>query len=349
MKQDASVALSPGAPPYRAFHAKSERERKEKIRELHKTNPVYTAIIPVFFAIWAAAAYFILQMPNVWLKLPGYFLIGMILHSLGILMHEGLHGKLYKSKKLNRWIGFFCGAPALVGISAYKTVHLYHHRFERGIEDPDEFENIARRPFVLKLVLLGWFFVGAYFYIFHVPITGLRLGNRLERRRIIEEYLLLIALIVLAFQLVPIDILSQIWLLPILFAAQLAQVRGLAEHVFTAGDDPVRATRTVHSNFLVRFFMCNMNYHLEHHLYPGVPWYNCRRLHFLLLDDIRKAGGSVYNSYLVYLWDMVKALFSKVENPYAETGPPAGYYPHYMPVLTGSGAQASGAPASQKN
>jgi fatty acid desaturase len=278
-------------------------------------------------------------MPNGWLKLPWYFLTGVILHSLGILMHEGTHDKLFNGEKLNRWIGFCCGAPVLMGISAYKTVHLYHHRFERGREDPDEFENLTRRPLLLKIIMLGWLFVGAYFYILHIPITGLKLGSRLERRRIIEEYLLLIGLILLVFQFVPFAIAAAAWLIPILCTAQQAQLRGLAEHAFTVGDAPLRSSRTVHSNALVRFFMCNMNYHLEHHLHPGVPWYNCRRLHFVLLDEIRKAGGSVYDSYLVYLWHMGRALFSKVTNPYAEAGPPAGYYPHYMPVLSGRGSE----------
>ncbi|MGH8004221.1 MAG: fatty acid desaturase family protein [Limisphaerales bacterium] len=351
MKQDALVWKDAPAARFPDFSVAplTDKERKEKIRELHKQKPVYNGIILIFFAIWAAAGWLILQMPNVWLKLPGYFLIGVVLHSLAILMHEGLHGKLFKEKKLNRWIGFFCGAPALVGLSAYKSVHLYHHRHERGIEDPDEFENLTRQPPLLKTFLLVWFFVGAYLYIIHIPATGLKLGSRLERKKIVEEYVLLIGLIVLAFLVVPFDILAQVWLLPILFTAQLSQVRGLAEHVFTAGDEPLRATRTVHSSALVRFFMCNMNYHLEHHIYPGVPWYNSRRLHFLLADDIRKAGGSIYSSYLVYLWDVGKALFSKVTNPYAQTGPPAGYYPHYMPVLTGSGAPINTAASSKSN
>ena len=43
--------------------------------------------------------------------------------------------------------------------------------------------------------------------------------------------------------------------------------------------DPVLGTRSILTNRVTAFFMCNENYHLEHHLYPGVPWYNLPRLH----------------------------------------------------------------------
>jgi fatty acid desaturase len=309
--------------------------RAEKIKELHQIRPAYNWIILFFFGLWAASSYLTLQMPNVWLRLSGYLLSGIVLHALGIMMHEGVHSNLSKNRKLNRWLGFLCGAPTLLGISAYKAVHLPHHRHERMVEDPDEFENLTRRPLLLKIILIGWFFVGAFFYLLHIPITGLKLASRQEKKKIIQEYLLIVLLAALAFYLVPFKILDQVWLIPLLVTAQLAQIRGLAEHAFTAGDDLLTASRTVTSNRIVSFFMCNLNYHLDHHIYPGVPWYNLPRLHRLFLEDYRKAGVSVFTSYTVYLWEVFKALFAKVTNPYLEAGRPSGYYRHYMPVLTG--------------
>lgn len=82
--------------------------------------------------------------------------------------------------------------------------------------------------------------------------------------------------------------------------------------------------------------MCNLNYHLEHHIYPAVPWYNIPKLHALLIEDFRKAWASVYSSYFLYLKDVLKALFCKTQNPYLNSAPPQGYYSHYMPVLAPS-------------
>jgi fatty acid desaturase len=44
-------------------------------------------------------------------------------------------------------------------------------------------------------------------------------------------------------------------------------------------------TRTVTSNRVVSILMCNLNYHLEHHTFPGIPWYHLPLLHGLLAPE----------------------------------------------------------------
>ena len=311
-------------------------EKKEKIRQLHELTPGYNMVILVFLGVWALAAYLVLQLSGFWPRLPFYFLIGGTLHALAIVVHEASHSNLYRSQKrlgrwANRWLGFLSGVPTLLSVSAYQAVHLPHHRYVRGLDDPDEFENITRRPLWLRIILLIWFGVGAYAYVFHTAFTGLKLANRQTRSRIIQEYLLIALLVGLAVYLAPPDVLLHVWLIPALITAQFVQVRSLVEHIFTGGDNALTASRTVTSNFLVSFFLINANYHLEHHLYPGVPWYRLRELHSLLLDDFRRAGASIYSSYLLYLWDACKAIFAAVPAPASPAR--RGYYLHYMPVL----------------
>ena len=89
-------------------------------------------------------------------------------------------------------------------------------------------------------------------------------------------------------------------------AAGIVNVRGWSEHMLTRPGHPLTHTRTVTSNGVVRFFMCNLNYHLEHHLFPGIPWYNLPRVHALLQDDYARAAASVYRSYVVFLWDALR-------------------------------------------
>lgn len=41
-------------------------------------------------------------------------------------------------------------------------------------------------------------------------------------------------------------------------------------------------TRTVYLNKILTFLNWNMNYHVEHHLYPTVPFYNLGKLNSLI-------------------------------------------------------------------
>ena len=46
-------------------------------------------------------------------------------------------------------------------------------------------------------------------------------------------------------------------------------------------------TRTVESNFIIRWLLWETNFHCEHHAYPAVPFYNLPKLHKLLDPHIK--------------------------------------------------------------
>ena len=58
----------------------------------------------------------------------------------------------------------------------------------------------------------------------------------------------------------------------------LTQHAGLAENVL----DHRKNCRTIYMNRVHRFLYWNMNYHLEHHMFPLVPYYNLPKLHELV-------------------------------------------------------------------
>ena len=75
-----------------------------------------------------------------------------------------------------------------------------------------------------------------------------------------------------------------------------ANLRGWAEHMLTTPGHPLLQTRTVTSTKLLSFLNVNLNYHLEHHLFPAVPWYNLPKVHTLLQDEYEQAGAFIYSS-----------------------------------------------------
>jgi len=102
------------------------------------------------------------------------------------------------------------------------------------------------------------------------------------------------------------DLVLHGWAIPLIVAIAFGNARSWAEHAMTAPGNPLTHTRTVTSNRLVSFLMCNLNYHLEHHLFPGVPWYNLPKLHALMAGDYRHAGAFVHRSYLRFLWEAAR-------------------------------------------
>lgn len=277
--------------------------RRAALRRLHRLNPWWNLKILAFGSIWVLCGYTALHAPLI-VQLVCYYLIGATIQGLVILMHEAVHGILFRNRRLNRWIGFLCGLPAFLSVSAYRVGHLPHHRHERTARDPDELENVSRDPRILALLFCATFLAGEVFGFYRVGPPNALHARPTERRAIVTEYALITATFVTAFSLMPITIMLHVWVFPALVARQLTNVRTLAEHILTDARHRLTATRTVRSNWFVSFFMCNLNYHIEHHAYPAVPWYNLRKLHALLRDDVRRAGAQIYGSYTAFLRDL---------------------------------------------
>jgi len=95
--------------------------------------------------------------------------------------------------------------------------------------------------------------------------------------------------------------------LPSLYGRWLLVVFGTTQHAGLAEDvlDHRLNTRSVHMNPILRFLYLNMNYHLEHHMYPSVPYYNLPSLHALIRDDLPPAHRGLVRTYreiLPTLW-----------------------------------------------
>lgn len=282
-------------------------EKRSVLRTLHDISPVWNWVALLFPVGWFVTALIVLQWPDWWMRIPGYVVMGTAIHGMAVLTHEASHYSMFRSRRIDRWVGFLMGAPVLVSHTAYRVLHQDHHKHTRKEMDPDEFDNVTKNRFLLSVFFYSWLIIGTPVYLFHVALTGLIRGSRRDRFDIITEYVLLIAMSGGAYALANhygrLDILVHCWALPIVVAMVFGNVRSWAEHTMTIPGDPLTQTRTVRSNRLVSFLMCNLNYHLEHHLCPGIPWYNIPKMHTLLLDDYRKANSFVYNSYLHFLWD----------------------------------------------
>ncbi|MGH7117704.1 MAG: fatty acid desaturase family protein [Acetobacteraceae bacterium] len=98
--------------------------------------------------------------------------------------------------------------------------------------------------------------------------------------------------------------------LPRMYGAWHHVLTGLTQHVGLAEDvlDHRLNCRTVYMNPFSRFVYWNMNYHVEHHMFPTVPYHALPKLHKEMLADCPKPYRSLWDAYREIVPTMVRQL-----------------------------------------
>tara|TARA_B110000037_G_scaffold56463_1_gene69007 strand:+ start:1189 stop:2298 length:1110 start_codon:yes stop_codon:yes gene_type:complete len=86
---------------------------------------------------------------------------------------------------------------------------------------------------------------------------------------------------------------------PRIYGVWHAVMTGLLQHGGLAEDvlDHRLNSRTVYLNPVSRWIYWNMNYHVEHHMFPMVPYFALPRLHALIKDDLPAPSHSIFAAY----------------------------------------------------
>jgi fatty acid desaturase len=92
-----------------------------------------------------------------------------------------------------------------------------------------------------------------------------------------------------------------------LYVYSLTQHAGLGENVL----DHRLNTRTVHMNRLNRFLHCNMNYHVEHHMFPMIPSHRLAELH----EEVKKDCAEPYPSLWAAYKEIIPAVLKQLTDP----------------------------------
>ena len=243
----------------------------------------------------------------------GILVTGVALNTFPLLMHEGMHGLLFANRRWNWIASVLLGSTFLMSFSAYRVLHLRHHRYLGDPRDPDDYHNYSRsRPVVwcLHFVRLT---VGPLLYIGLIPVLALKHGSPAQRKLIWVEYTLLASIYSVLLRVFSYRDLFVVWVVPLLLMGTLTAIRGFTQHGITEASDPYLASRTMLPSPMVAFFLLNENYHLEHHLFPEVPSYHLPALHALIWPKLPRAVSGT--SYLAFLAAFLRATPRMDETP----------------------------------
>lgn len=102
--------------------------------------------------------------------------------------------------------------------------------------------------------------------------------------------------------------------LPRLYGGLLSQLFNLTQHTGLAENvlDHRRNCRTVYMNPVFSFLYMNMNYHVEHHMYPMVPFHALPRLHQEVKDKCAPAYPSLWAAWR----EIIPAVLKQRKDPH---------------------------------
>ena len=265
------------------------------------------AVIEDFFWITIAI---MLSEYSLWFLPITVIIIGARQRALANLLHEAVHYTLCKSRKLNYILGtFFSGFWIGQTFYRYKDSHIrFHHKYlGESDTDPDliyynnmgVFSIRTGKQFILRQLIPSLLFLNAPKSIWHIINDRLIFKDFSKAKKEHKiEYILFICFWFIILSVVTIlGIWSQFllyWALPFLTTFQaIGWLIELSEHypIIRLHTKDLYMSRNRFGNWLEIFLMGTHgeNYHLLHHLFPGIPFYHYRSAHKALMEDFEYA------------------------------------------------------------
>ena len=299
--------------------------------DLRRLNTVrsWIAVRDTFFhwmvivACWSVVAVW----PTVWTVGLAFVVIGVSYYGLQVILHDGLHRQLFKTTRANDIFNdLFLAGPICAITRLNRDNHMRHHHATCLADDPDRYKYVhadkeVPLPFLLFLTGARGFYP-AVRNVFFRPKSG----RAPARRSFFGEYSWRDLAVIACWQVALIGGLSYfigwwaypvLWVAPIYVFAYLADlIRVFCEHSMLTSDaeaDEDMRLITYRSNWLEAQFFAphNMNFHMVHHLWPSIPYYNLpgadkivRQSEFVRSGDHRLIWRNSYLAYLgeYYVW-----------------------------------------------
>lgn len=213
--------------------------------------------------------------------LPAWAAVPLVAASLYLSftpMHDSAHRSVSRHKWINALVGRVCGVMMCAPFAPFRYAHLrHHHHTNEAGRDPDQWSGTGPT----WQLPLRWMSQDLHYYGVYLKAWGQRPAG--ERAEAALTLALLLALVV---SLVSLGYGWQVllfWWIPtrlaVMALAFLFDYVPHRPHQIPARQDAYRATRNLGRWWLTPV-MLYQNYHLSHHLYPGVPFYRYKKAWF---------------------------------------------------------------------
>ncbi|CAG7636989.1 fatty acid desaturase family protein [Paenibacillus allorhizosphaerae] len=278
----------------------------------------------IWFASLFAAGVWAYNAWGTWWAVPAFALYGILYATpADSRWHECGHGTAFKTAWMNEAVYQIASFMVLRSATPWRWSHARHHSDTYIVgRDP---EILTERPPIWKIMLMQ------IFHLYGGPLEIKRFVLHCfgkvdkeeneyipesERRKAYREarIYLLILLSVVAWSVYIQSLLPLLLIgLPSFYGSIVVLLFGMTQHLGLYEDvlDHRLNTRTVYMNPVLRFLYWNMNYHIEHHMFPMVPYHALPQLH----EEMKADCPPACRSFMSALFEVVTALVKQGKDP----------------------------------
>ena len=293
---NASLAVEKGLAEAEWYQCPVPRDTMRQLLE-RRDGPALRDTILWFALIFASGFATYALWGNLWALLPYAMYSVLYASTSDSRWHESGHGTAFKTDWMNNALYEIASFMVMRESTVWRWSHNRHHSDTIIVgRDP---EVPAPRPPDVKAILMTFFNLKGYpKYFKHIVLHSLGYMSADEKTYIPEMefskvylrariyvaiYLFVVGLAITVHSILPLLFVG----LTNLFGSWLLLVYGLTQHAGLAENvlDHRLNSRTVYMNAINRYLYWNMNYHIEHHMFPLVPYHALRKLHEAVKDD----------------------------------------------------------------
>ncbi len=284
---------------------------RDEIKRLHRKRPwLHFAVTAALVAVLAGSTFAIVSLDAWYFWLPLAAVSGLAIFNFTVLLHEVVHRAVVRetSPGIYRFLGLLYAVPSGISASQFTRWHLDHHEgLGSDTEDP-------KRHYLSPKINARWlkllYFTPALFVIYFRAARReqasyppeLRSKIAIERNLTILAHLtLLVAVGVLAGWPIALKayVIPYFGFFPVAFA-----LNRIGQHYDIDPSDPAKWSTLVRGSLFWDTAFLWSNYHLEHHYFPSVPFYNLGKLQ-RALQPFYERRGMVAHGYGDLFWGYV--------------------------------------------
>jgi Na+-transporting NADH:ubiquinone oxidoreductase subunit F len=320
--ENASKAIERGLAEADWYQSHVPRPLMRKLLERRDGPAVRDTILWFGLIIFCGYATYRLW-PSCWAIIP--YLIYAVLYAStsDSRWHESGHGTAFKTDWMNSVLYEIASFMVMRESTVWRWSHTRHHSDTIIVgRDP---EIAAPRPPDIPGIIRNFFNIKVYLTYFPRRVMHSFGKTAADERTFIPEsefpkiytrarIYVVIYLFVVGLSLYTGSILPLLFVgLSNFFGTWLMLIYGLTQHAGLAENvlDHRLNSRTVYMNAINRFLYWNMNYHVEHHMFPLVPYHALPRLHEAVKEDMPKPYPSLLDAWR----EILSALLRQSRDP----------------------------------